>query len=86
MYLVGSLLISALVVFPALSAMRVFKSFKSVVVCSGVVSVCSAVLGILAHIAFNTPIGSTIVVVQLVVFLVFTLVGFLRTKAVRKPA
>ena len=86
MYLVGSLLISALVVFPALSAMRVFKSFKSVVVCSGVVSVCSAVLGILAHIAFNTPIGSTIVVVQLIVFLVFTLVGFLRTKAVRKPA
>ena len=86
MYLVGSLLISALVVFPALSAMRVFKSFRSVTVCSGVVSVCSAVLGILTHIAFNTPIGSTIVVVQLIVFLVFTLVGFLRTKIVRKPA
>ena len=84
MYLVGSLLISALVVFPALSAMRVFKSFRSVVVCSGIVSVFSAVLGILTHIAFNTPIGSTIVVVQIAVFLLFSLAGLLRAKTGRK--
>ncbi len=80
MYLVGSLLISALVVFPALSAMRVFKSFKGVVICSAVVSVVSSLLGIFAHIAFNTPIGSTIVVAQIAVFLLFTAAGFVKTR------
>ena len=80
MYLVGSLLISALVVFPALSAMRVFKSFKGVVICSTAASVVSAVLGIIAHIMFNTPIGSTIVVAQILVFLIFSLIGFVRSK------
>ncbi len=80
MYLVGSLLISALVVFPALSAMRVFKSFKGVVICSAVVSVVSSLLGIFAHIAFNTPIGSTIVVAQIAVFLLFTAAGFIKTR------
>ncbi len=86
MYLVGSLLISALVVFPALSAMRVFKSFKSVVICSGVVAVCSSVTGILAHILLDTPIGSTVVVTQLLFFIVFSLVGAIRTRRVPKTA
>ena len=78
MKLVGSLLISALVIFPALSAMRVFKSFKSVVVCSAVVSVLCSVVGILASIVWSTPVGSTIVAIDIVVFLVFTFVGFLK--------
>lgn len=75
MNLVGSLLISALVIFPALSAMRVFKSFLSVTVCSAVVSVVCAVLGLLTAILFGTPIGSTIVAVDLVCFCIFSAVG-----------
>ena len=68
MNLVGSLLISALVIFPALSAMRLFRSFKSVTVCSAALSVICALLGILASILAGTPVGSTIVAVDVVVF------------------
>ena len=75
MKLVGSLLISALVIFPALSAMRVFKSFKSVVICSAAVSVFCSVVGILASIIWSTPVGSTIVAIDLAVFLIFTIIG-----------
>ena len=75
MNLVGSLLISALVIFPALSAMRVFKSFLSVTVCSAVLSVCCALLGILVSIVGGTPVGSTIVVADIAAFAVFSLVG-----------
>ena len=75
MNLVSSLLISALVIFPALSAMRVFKSFLSVTVCSAVLSVCCALLGILVSIVGGTPVGSTIVVADIAAFAVFSLVG-----------
>ena len=75
MNLVGSLLISALVIFPALSAMRVFKSFKSVTVCSAILSVCCASLGIIISIVAGTPVGSTIVVVDIIMFAIFTLTG-----------
>lgn len=75
MNLVGSLLISALVIFPALSAMRLFKSFKSVTVCSAVLSVCCALLGILISIVGGTPVGSTIVAVDIVAFLICSLLG-----------
>lgn len=75
MNLVGSLLISALVIFPALSAMRLFKSFKSVTLCSACVSVICALMGILISIVFATPVGSTIVAVDIVVFFIFTLLG-----------
>ena len=73
MNLVGSLLISALVVFPALSAMRVFKSFKSVIICSAVISVAGALIGILVAIIAGTPVGSTIVAVNIAEFLSFAL-------------
>lgn len=75
MNLVGSLLISALVIFPALSAMRVFKSFRSVVICSAVISVVCAFTGSLISIVASTPIGSTIVVLDLIVFVIFALIG-----------
>ena len=75
MNLVGSLLISALVIFPALSAMRVCKTFKRVVVLSTVISVICAVLGILAAIIFSTPVGPTIVVCDILAFLVCFVVG-----------
>lgn len=70
MNLVGSLLISALVIFPALSAMRLFKSFRSVTISAAVMSVISATAGILISILAGTPIGSTIVAVDIAVFLV----------------
>lgn len=76
MNLVGSLLISALIIFPALSAMRVFKSFRSVIICSGVVSVLCAAFGIISSILFSTPVGSTIVVADLAVFILFSLISF----------
>ncbi len=72
MNLVGSLLISALIIFPALSAMRVFKSFRSVTICSAALSVLCALLGMLVSIVGGTPVGSTIVAVDIVVFLVFS--------------
>ena len=75
MNLVGALLISALVIFPALSAMRVFKSFRAVTVCSVVVSVVCAVLGLLISIIAGTPVGSTIVAVDITGFFVFSAAG-----------
>lgn len=75
MNLVGSLLISALIIFPALSAMRVFKSFLSVTVCSAVFSVICALLGILISILWGTPVGSTIVTVDAVAFGGFSMFG-----------
>jgi len=80
MNLVGSLLISALVIFPAMSAMRVFKSFKSVTVCSVVVSVLCALLGILTSILADTPVGSTIVAVDITAFALFSLFALLKRR------
>jgi zinc transport system permease protein len=78
MNLVGSLLISALVIFPALSGMRLFKSFRAVTVSSAVISVCCAVLGILISILEGTPVGSTIVAVDLAAFGLCALAGRLK--------
>ncbi|MBQ3841716.1 MAG: metal ABC transporter permease [Ruminiclostridium sp.] len=71
MNLVGSLLISALIIFPALSAMRVFKSFRGVIICSAVISVFCAGTGIFTSILCGTPVGSTIVAADMIVFFVF---------------
>ena len=82
MNLVGSLLISALVIFPALSAMRVFKSFRSVTICSAVFSVVAAFLGILIAIVAGTPVGSTIVATDIAGFVIFLVIGtFAKRKA-----
>lgn len=75
MNLVGSLLISALVIFPAISAMRIFNSFLSVTLCSAVLSVLSAFAGILTSIIAGTPVGSTIVAVNILVFLLMSVIG-----------
>ena len=75
MNLVGSLLISALVIFPALSAMRIFKSFKSVTICSAAISVFCSVSGLLISIIGGTPVGSTIVAVDIAAFLICSLIG-----------
>lgn len=75
MNLVGSLLISALVIFPALSAMRIFKSFLSVTVCSVVLSVLCAFIGILISIVAGTPVGSTIVTTDISAFVISYIIG-----------
>ncbi len=75
MNLVGALLISALVIFPALSAMNMFRSFFSVTICAAVTSVICAVVGMLIAILAGTPVGSTIVIVNLVVFVITFLIG-----------
>ena len=75
MNLVGSLLISALVIFPALSAMRVFKSFLKVTVCSAVVSVICTLAGMIVSILAGTPVGSTIVAADIVVYMLFVIAG-----------
>ena len=78
MNLVGSLLISALVIFPALSAMRLFKSFKSVTIFSAVLSVVCAFSGLLISILAGTPTGSTIVAVDVLAFCVCCIGGLIK--------
>ena len=75
MNLVGSLLISALVIFPALSAMRIFKSFKSVTICSACISVFCSVAGLLISIMAGTPVGSTIVAADILAFIICSIAG-----------
>lgn len=78
MNLVGSLLISALIIFPALSAMRLFKSFKKVTICAAFISVICALSGIIISILAGTPVGSTIVAVDVVVFLGCYVLGLIK--------
>lgn len=75
MNLVGSLLISALVIFPALSAMRIFKSYLAVTIYSASISVFCALAGILISILAGTPVGSTIVAVDIGAFIISSVIG-----------
>lgn len=80
MNLVGSLLISALIIFPALSAMRLFRSFLSVTICASVLSVFCSLCGLLVSIAAGTPVGSTIVAADLAAFIIFCAAGAARKR------
>ncbi len=80
MKLVGSLLISALVIFPAVSAMRVMKSYKGVTICAAIFSVATALLGILGSMLLGTPVGSTIVGIEIIGFIIFSVVGLIVRK------
>ena len=73
MKLVGSLLISALIIFPAITAMRIFKSFRSVVICAAVLGVFCAIVGILASVLGSLPVGPSIVAVNIICFIIFSL-------------
>ena len=77
MNLVGALLVAALVVFPAIAAMRMFKTFFSVTVCAVIFSVTCALIGVLISILAGTPVGSTIVAVDIAGFLLFQLAAAL---------
>ncbi len=78
MNLVGSLLISALVIFPAISAMRLFGSFRAVTICSAVISVFCAASGFVISMLAATPVGATIVAVNCTVFALCCVVGKIR--------
>ncbi len=75
MRLVGSLLIAALIIFPALSAMRVFKTFKQVVIAAAGISVSASAIGLILSIFCATPVGATIVAVDIFFFAVFCVIG-----------
>ena len=80
MNMVGALLISALITFPALSSMRVFKTFKRVVISSSVISVGCALVGTVISILASTPVGPTIAVANIIIFIAFSLAGIIKTK------
>lgn len=77
MNLVGSLLVSALIIFPALSAMRIIDSFRGVVIYSAVLSVIAALIGIVISILASTPVGATIVAVDIAAYILSCLAGLL---------
>ena len=74
MRMMGAMLISSLIIFPALTAMRIFKSFRGVVICSGVLSVVCFLIGIVLSYGLSTPAGASVVLVNLTAFLLFTAV------------
>ena len=80
MRMMGAMLISSLVIFPALTAMRLFKSFRGVVVCAAVTSVCCFCAGLTISFAFSTPVGATVVAADLTLFLLSCAVGALRRR------
>ena len=82
MNLVGSLLISALIIFPSLSAMRVCKDFLQVTIVSAILSVVCSFLGIIVSIVIGSPVGSTIVLINMIVFVLFYLIGLIKGRLV----
>lgn len=80
MRLMGALLISALIIFPALTSMRIFKSYKNVTVSSAILSVVCFVLGIFCSYTLATPVGATVVVINIIAFLIFFLIGKIRAR------
>lgn len=76
MRLVGALLISSLIVFPAITSMRLFKSFRSVVISSAVISVVTFLTGIMASYIYATPAGASVVTFNIILFFVFSFTGY----------
>lgn len=73
MRMMGTMLISSIIIFPALTSMRMFKSFKKVVISSAAISVCSFIIGIYLSYVYNISTGATIVLVNLILFVIFTI-------------
>jgi len=80
MRMMGAMLISSLVIFPALTAMRLFRSFRGVVICAGTASVICFCVGLTASFVLSTPVGASVVVANLVLFLLSCLLGWLRRR------
>lgn len=82
MRMMGALLISSLIIFPAMTAMRLCKQFKTVVICAALVSVVCFFTGIIISFKFSTPAGASIVVVNLAAFLLFSAIKLVKRRAV----
>ncbi len=80
MRMMGALLISALIIMPPLTAMRIFKSFKTVTIFSAVVSVICFVIGMIISYTLNLPAGAAVVLVNIAAFIIFSLAGLIRTR------
>lgn len=78
--MMGAMLISSLIIFPALTAMKLFKSFISVTVCSAILAVINFTIGLLASYAFSIPAGASVVVANLVIFILFSIVAMVRKR------
>ena len=74
MRMMGTMLISSIIIFPALTSMRIFKSFKKVVISSGIISVLSFLIGLYLSYVYNISTGAAIVIVNLVLFILFTII------------
>ena len=84
MRMMGAMLISSLIIFPALTAMRIFKSFRGVVICSGVLAVVCFLVGIIFSYGCSTPAGASVVLVNLAAFIVFSVVQSLLMRVTKK--
>lgn len=80
MKMMGAMLISSLIVFPALTSMRLFRTFRSVVLSSAILSVATYIIGFSVSILWETPPGATVVIVDIIVFLAFYLIGFAKER------
>ena len=78
MRLMGSLLISSLIIFPTLSSMQLFKKFKSVVISSVIISVIAFIIGLILSFVIELPTGATIVIVNLIIFIIFKIIALIR--------
>ena len=80
MRMIGALLISSLIIFPAMSSMRVFKCFRNVVICSAAISVFCFLTGMVISYEYSAPTGASVVIINIAVFVVFCAANFLRGK------
>lgn len=83
MRIMGTLLISALIIFPALSSMRLCKHFKTVIICSGILSICCFFVGMYASYSLDTPAGASVVIANAAVFLIFAAVEEVKTRIIK---
>ncbi len=79
MRLMGSLLISSLIIFPTLTSMMIYKKFKSVVISSIIISTISFIIGLISSYILNTPTGSTIVIINLLIFIIFKIISNIKS-------
>ncbi len=80
MKIMGSLLISSLIIFPAITSMRICKRFKTVVICSGIIAVLCSISGLIISYLYNTPTGASIVLTNVCLLLVFSITGTISDK------
>ena len=78
MRMIGALLISSLIIFPAMSSMRLFKCFSSVVICSAVISVVCFIAGLVVSFEYSAPTGASVVIINIAVFAVFCAIDFIK--------